>query len=89
MGPFVAERTQAPRNVLLVTDSQYVMKASTSGWSTGRSVVGRPRPRNRLKCRLWQLLDEQCNRHDITWSGYVVTSATLATNAPTQLATGA
>ena len=55
-------------DVLLVTDSQYVMKGINEwmvnwkkrGWKTAAKEPVK-------NADLWQLLDEQCNRHNITW----------------------
>ena len=67
----VIEALQAlkrPCKVDLYLDSQYVRQGITEwihGWKAkGWKTAAKQPVKN---ADLWQLLDEQCNRHDITW----------------------
>ena len=57
-----------PCSIILTTDSQYVRKGITE-WMTGwkrknwKTAAGKPVKNQDL----WQLLDEQSQRHDIDW----------------------
>ncbi len=57
-----------PCSVTIVTDSQYVKNGMTSwlsGWKRNGWVSSKKQP---VKNRdLWQKLDEQCQRHKISW----------------------
>ena len=57
-----------PCDVLLVTDSQYVLKGVTE-WMTGWKRNGwKTAAKQPVKnADLWQLLDEQAQRHKINW----------------------
>ena len=57
-----------PCDVLLVTDSQYVLKGVTE-WMTGWKRNGwKTAAKQPVKnADLWQLLDEQTQRHKINW----------------------
>jgi ribonuclease HI len=62
------EELKRPCEVLLVTDSQYVMKGITEwmvnwkkrGWKTAAKEPVK-------NADLWKLLDEQVNRHTVKW----------------------
>ena len=62
------EELKRPCEVLLVTDSQYVMKGITEwmvnwkkrGWKTASKEPVK-------NADLWKLLDEQVNRHTVKW----------------------
>ncbi len=62
------EELKRPCEVLLVTDSQYVMKGITEwmvnwkkrGWKTAAKEPVK-------NADLWQLLDEQVSRHTVKW----------------------
>ena len=57
-----------PCDVLLVTDSQYVLKGVTewmNGWKRNGWKTAAKQPVKNAD--LWQLLDEQAQRHKINW----------------------
>ena len=57
-----------PCDVLLVTDSQYVLKGVTewmAGWKRNGWKTAAKQPVKNAD--LWQLLDEQAQRHKINW----------------------
>lgn len=62
------ESLTKPCNVVLTTDSQYVMKGITEwmdGWKSRNWKTAAKKPVKNQD--LWQRLDEACQPHDIEW----------------------